>query len=75
MSPRFSNLHVVPVALRRIGVESKFHAISSLLERHPATVIRRLLNGIDQAVQVDRGLEGRLAAFAVADRLSEQRVH
>jgi hypothetical protein len=35
---------------------------------------------IDQAVQVDRGLEGRVVAFAVADRpmsnsLSEQRVH
>src|SRR6516162_339541 len=51
-----------------------------LLERRFATGIRCLLDGIDQAVQVDRGLEGRLAAFAVADRpifdcLGEQRVH
>ncbi len=46
-----------------------------LVERHFATVVRRLLDGIDQVVQRDRGREGRLAAFVAADRLSEERVH
>ena len=44
-------------------------------DRYLAPLLRRLLDGIDQAVQVDRGLESRLAALAVADRLGEQRVH
>ena len=46
-----------------------------LPEFHLATVIRRLSNGIDQTMQVDRGLEGRLMTFPVTDCLSEQRVH
>ena len=41
-----------------------------LPERDFTAVIRGLLDGIDQAVQVDRGLEGRLMAFAAADRLT-----
>ena len=42
-----------------------------LPECHLATVIRRLSNGVDQTMQVDRGLEGRLMTFAVTDCLSE----
>src|SRR5439155_15774285 len=36
---------------------------------------RRLLNGIEEAVQVHRGVERGHAALPGADRLSEQRVH
>src|SRR5205085_12033913 len=47
---------------------------SRSLDRHIATGIRRLLDGIDKPVQVDRGRESRLMAFAVADRPGELRV-
>ena len=40
----------------------------NLLERHLAAVVRGLLDRIDQAMQFNRGLEGRLVGFAVADR-------
>jgi hypothetical protein len=53
----------------------KMRGRGPLRERRLATGVRRLLDGVDQAVQVGGGLEGRLVAFAVADRLSEQRVH
>jgi hypothetical protein len=52
-----------------------------LIQGEPSdAVIRRLFDGIDQAVQLDRGREGRMAAFAAADRPlagspSEQRAH
>src|SRR5580704_6938829 len=51
------------------------NAPSSLCERHFTTVIRRLFDGIDQAVQLDRGREGRLATLAVTDPPGKQRVH
>src|SRR5438067_10764821 len=44
---------------------------SALPEPHLAAAIRRLFDGVDQAVQFDRGVEGWLAAFAVADGLGE----
>ena len=46
-----------------------------LPEFHLATAIRRLSNGVDQTMQVDRGLEGRLMTFTITDCSSEQRVH
>ena len=37
--------------------------------------IRRLLDRVEEAMQVDRGVERRQAVLAGADRLGEQRVH
>jgi len=53
---------------------SNRRAPRALLARHLATGIRRLLDGINNVVQVDRGREGRLAAFAAADRLISDRL-
>src|SRR5437016_1019720 len=48
---------------------------SPLRDRYLAAVIRCLLDGVDETVQLDRGCKGRLTAFAVTDRPGEQRVH
>src|SRR5215472_5698282 len=48
---------------------------SSLGERHFAAVVRGLLDGVDQAVQLDRGRKSRVIALTTADRFGEQRVH
>jgi len=60
--------------LARTSFCQALSAAGSLPERHLAAVVRGLLGRIDQAMQIDRGLEGRMMGFAVADRPGEQRV-
>ena len=64
----------VPRRLSFVGSE-RHQVLGSLMrglpEFHLAAAIRRLSNGVDQTMQVDCGLEGRLTTFPVTDCLSE----
>jgi hypothetical protein len=63
-----SSLSEPVLACHAPAIQSHRRAAGPLLERHLATAIRRLLDRVDQSVQVDRGLKGRLVDFASADR-------
>jgi hypothetical protein len=41
-------------------LSSALSAAATLLERHFTAVVRGLVGRVDQAMQIDRGLEGRL---------------